>query len=72
MTSHLGPEASYCKLHLGRPLTPSQWTTCWKYGWNEPTNLMGRLGHDFGHNVLPVLIVVAVIAILLLKGTTRL
>ena len=72
MTSHLGPEPSYCKLHLGRPLTPSQWTTCWKYGWNEPTNLMGRLGHDFGHNVLPVLIVVAVIAILLLKGTTRL
>jgi hypothetical protein len=33
---------------------------------------MGRLGHDFGHNVLPVLIILAIIAVLLVKGTTRL
>lgn len=72
MTTSLGPEPSYCSIHLVKPLSPSQWTTCWKYGWDEPTNLMGRLGHDFGHNVLPVLIILAVIVVLLVKGTTRL
>ena len=54
MTTSLGPEPSYCTIHLGAPLSPSQWTTCWKYGWNEPTTtMMSRIGNDFGHNVLP-------------------
>lgn len=61
MTTHLGPEPTYCKVHLGAPLVPSQWMTCWKYGWDEPTTTMARLGHDFGHNVLLVLIALAVI-----------
>lgn len=61
MTTHLGPEPTYCKVHLGAPLAPSQWMTCWKYGWDEPTTTMARLGHDFGHNVLLVLIALAVI-----------
>ncbi len=71
MTTSLGPEPSYCKLHLGAPLSPSQWTTCFKYGWAEPTNLATRLGHDIGHSVLPVLIILAVIAILVLKAVSR-
>jgi hypothetical protein len=68
VTTHLGPEPTYCKVHLGAPLTPSQWTTCWKYGWDEPTTTMARLGHDFGHNVLLVLIALAVIVFLVMKS----
>jgi hypothetical protein len=68
VTTHLGPEPSYCSVHLGRPLTPSQWATCWKYGWDEPTTTMARLGHDFGHNVLLVLIALAVIVFLVMRS----
>jgi hypothetical protein len=71
MTTSPGPEPSYCKLHLGAPLTPSQWTTCWKYGWDEPTTLTARIGHDFGHDVLPVLIVLAVVVFLVLRSMIR-
>lgn len=70
MTTSLGPEPSYCQLHLGA-LTPSQWTTCWKYGWDEPTTLMARIGHDFGHNALSVLIILAVVAFLIMKAMIR-
>jgi len=70
VTTSLGPKPSYCTLHLGTP-SPSQWTTCWKYGWDEPTNLAARLGNDFGHNVLPMLIILAVIAFLVIKGMSR-
>ena len=73
MPTSLGPAPSYCTTHLVKPLSPSQWATCWKYGWDEPTtNLIGRVGYDLGHNVLPVLIVLAIVAVLLLRGTTRL
>ena len=71
MTTSLGPEPSYCKLHVGAPLSPSQWTTCWKYGWNEPATLTARIGHDFGHDVLPVLIVIAVIAFVIVRTMIR-
>jgi hypothetical protein len=70
VTTSLGPEPSYCQPHLGA-LTPSQWATCWKYGWDEPTTLTARIGHDFGHNVLPVLIILAVIALLIIRGMSR-
>ena len=70
MTTHLGPEPSYCQVHLGRPLTPSQWTTCFKYGWDEPTSTMARLGHDFGHNVLLALIALAVIVFLVIRSAS--
>jgi hypothetical protein len=36
-------------------------STCLKYGWSEPTTTTARLGHDFGHIVLPALIVLAII-----------
>jgi hypothetical protein len=64
VTTHLGPEPSYCTSLLGKPRTPSQWATCWKYGWNEPTVAAARIGHDYGHNVLPVLIVVGLLVAL--------
>ena len=70
MKTSLGPEPSYCTVHLGAPLSPSQWTTCWKYGWNEPT-MMSRIGYDFGHDVLPALIILAVIAFLVIKSVSR-
>jgi hypothetical protein len=70
MTSSLGPEPSYCKLHLGA-LSPSQWTTCFRYGWDEPTNLASRLGHDLGHNVLTVLIIVVVVIGVAIAGLSR-
>ena len=71
MKTSLGPEPSYCTVHLGAPLSPSQWTTCLKYGWNEPTDLASRLGHDFGHDVLPVLIILVVIAFLVVRSMSR-
>jgi hypothetical protein len=71
VTTSLGPEPSYCTIHLGKPLTPSQWATCWKYGWDEPTNLMARLGHDFGHDVFPVLIILAIIVFLVMRSISR-
>jgi hypothetical protein len=71
VTTHLGPEPSYCKVHLGRPLAPSQWTTCWKYGWDEPTTMMSRFGHVVGHDMLPVLIVLTVIAFLVVRSASR-
>jgi len=45
--------------------------TCWKYGWNEPTSLMARIGHDFGHNVLPVLIILAIIVFVVMRIMSR-
>ena len=70
MTTSPGPEPSYCHLHLGTP-SPSEWTTCFRYGWDEPTNLASRIGYDFGHNVLPVLIILGVIAFLILRRMSR-
>ena len=48
-----GPEPSYCvgRILPGKPLSPSQWATCWKYGWDESTTVASRIGYDFGHNV---------------------
>ena len=59
-------EPSYCagRTPLSKPLSPSQWATCWKYGWDEPTtSAVTRVAHDFGHTALPALIVVAIIAL---------
>jgi hypothetical protein len=58
-----GPEPSYCvgRILPAKPLPPSQWATCWKYGWDESTTTASRLGYDFGHNALPALLVLAVI-----------
>jgi curli biogenesis system outer membrane secretion channel CsgG len=61
-------EPSYCagRTPLSKPLSPSQWATCWKYGWDQPTTTaVVRVAHDFGHTALPVLIVVAIIALAL-------
>ena len=66
VTAHLGPEPSYCdgRTPLSKPLTPSQWATCWNYGMHQPVpGWLTRAGYDFGHNVLPALAVLAVIAL---------
>ena len=63
MATYPAAEPSYCadRSLMSKPPTPSQWATCVKYGWDEPTTTLGRLGHDFGHSVLPTLIILAVI-----------
>lgn len=42
--------------------SPSAWMTGWKNGLDQPTNTAARIGHDFGRNVLPALIVALVVA----------
>jgi hypothetical protein len=68
VTTQLGPEPSYCARNLlSKPLSPSQWATCWKYGWDEPTTgWMSRIGYDFGHDVLPALMVLVVVMLMLI------
>ena len=66
MATHLGPEPSYCvgRTLLSKPLAPSQWATCWNYGIHQPVpGWPTQLGYEFGHNVLPVLAVLALIAV---------
>jgi hypothetical protein len=67
-------EPPYCagRTPLSKPLSPSQWAACWKYGWDEPTTTaVVRVAHDFGHTVLPALIVVAIIALVVKVLITR-
>lgn len=63
MITHLTSEPSYSATSLGRPPSPSAWITGWQSGWNQPANTAARLGQDFGHNVLPALIICAVISL---------
>lgn len=63
VTTHLGPEPSYCvgRTLPSKPLSPSQWATCWDYGMHQPApGRLTRAGYDFGHNVLPLPAVLAV------------
>jgi hypothetical protein len=57
------PAPSYCvgRSLVSKPLTPAQWSTCWKYGWHEPVSgWVTRAGYDFGHSVAPALIILAI------------
>jgi hypothetical protein len=51
--------------------SPSAWMTGWKNGWDQPTNTAARLGHDFGHNVFPALIVFALVIFVVVKLARR-
>jgi hypothetical protein len=46
---------------------PSARMTGWKNGWDQPANTAAGLGHDFGHNVLPALIVFAFVTFFVAK-----
>ena len=50
---------------------PSAWMTGWKNGWDQPTNTAARIGHDFGHNVLPALIVFALVVLFVARMARR-
>ncbi len=66
MTTHLGPKPPYCVggTLLSGPLAPSQWLKCWNYGMNQPVpGWLTRISYDFGHDVFPVLAVLAVVVI---------
>jgi hypothetical protein len=66
VTTHLGPEPSYCagRTLLSKPLTPSQWAACWNYGMHQQApGWLTRVGYDFGHTVIPALAVLAVIVV---------
>jgi len=45
--------------------------TGWKNGWDQPTNTAARIGHDFGHNVLPALIVFALVVLFVARMARR-
>ena len=45
-------------------LTPSQWTTCAKLGWSQPTGGAVTAGAVTGHYLAPVLAILAVITLL--------
>lgn len=62
--------------HLSSPMTthlsfPSVRMTGWKNGWDQPTNTAARLGWDFGHYVLPALIVFVFVVFLVVKLARR-
>jgi hypothetical protein len=66
VTTHLGPEPFYCagRTLPSKLLTPPQWATCWTYGMHQPVpGWLTRIGYDFGHNAVPALAVLAVIAV---------
>ena len=45
---------AYCT--PGHIRTPSQWETCWKIGWNEPTTGAAHAGYAAGHSAAPALV----------------
>ena len=47
--------------------SPSAWMTGWKNGWDQPTNTAAHLGYDFGHYMLPGLIVLAFVVFFIAK-----
>jgi hypothetical protein len=49
--AHLAATAANCNV--------GTWTQKWDCGWNHPNPAAYRAGYDFGHNVLPVLILLA-------------
>lgn len=50
---------------------PSARMTGWKNGWDQPTNTAARLGYDFGHNLLPALIVLGFVVLFVVKLARR-
>jgi hypothetical protein len=51
--------------------SPSAWMTGWKKGWDQPTNTAARIGRDIGHNVLPALIVFALVVLFVARMARR-
>jgi hypothetical protein len=45
--------------------------TGWKNGWDQPTNTAAGLGYDFGHYMLPGLIVLAFVVFFVAKLARR-
>jgi hypothetical protein len=52
-------------------VTPAQWSTCAKLGWNQPTTGAVHLGTAVGGAGAGVLMVVAVVVLLLLVAMSR-
>ena len=51
--------------------TPAQWKACWNAGWSQPTTGAANAGGFAGHYFGPVLIVLAVVALVCLLGSRR-
>lgn len=54
LTQAIASAAPDCR--AGHITSPSQWTACWKIGWNEPTTGAAKAGYAAGHSVAPVLL----------------
>ncbi len=57
MITHLAAAAASCNT--------GTWAQRWKCGWNAPVSpAVAHAGHDFGHNLLPALAVLAVVLLI--------
>jgi hypothetical protein len=70
------PIPSYCPkgdLPGTTVLSPSQWSTCLKAGWDQPTTTAANAGAVVGHYAAPTLIGLALLVIILFiaKRTVR-
>ena len=73
VTTHLGPEPSYCvgRTLLSKPPTLPQWLSCAQYGMRQPVpGWLTRVGYDFGH-LVPALAGLAVIVIAVMFLASR-
>jgi hypothetical protein len=62
MTTNLAGAAANC--------STGTWAQKWKCAWNQPAPGVAHAGTGFGHNLLPALVVLAVV-ILIARSVTR-
>lgn len=69
----LASEPVYCNRALWtKPLTPSQWQTCWNYGWDKPvSHTVQHAGFVAGESFLPVIAAAVVVALIVLFIRSR-
>ena len=67
MMTHLAAAAANCTTGTWA----QQWQCKWNAGWNHPNPAAVQAGSGFGHNVLPVLIVLAFVLLAVRAGRRR-
>lgn len=66
MITHIAVRAASCTTGSWA----QQWQCKWNQGWNSSTLASSHAGYSFGHNILPILILVAFV-FLAAKGARR-
>jgi hypothetical protein len=57
--------------HLTAAACSGTWSQKLKCGWNEPTTTAAHAGSTFGHDVLPALILLAVVILVIMAARKR-